>query len=292
MATTPAPAPSPKFVTAAQVVKDIRSLLTEGPFEIADELRSHLTRESLCDFSAQTVSSINSDVGDSLAQVIRTHVRGTTGDGTQLKAANRLYINPMSLGDKNSNLGIARTGSQLSYPLSISYDRNVVRHRSTLEPCFTRSGNVLTFTRKAKLMVISQLNWGNWSGADKWDAPTVDPSWRFNAGGNNRTVTSSLNFLFTGNFGGSASNVKVLPQTVFFYEEEIYPASVRQLVSVTEFTVKDPELESGEIEQLSLEIERSPYVISYGSRTDHMGFFKTTGAGIEDTSNYIEIIEL
>lgn len=266
--------------------------MVEGPLEIAQELRDHLNRPSVCNFAEQTIASLSSDTGDTLAQVIRTHVRNSSGDNTQLKAATRLYLNSVATREKESMTGITRTGAQLSYPLSINYERNVVRHKATLGKCYTRNNNVLTFTRPAKILLLAQLNWGEWSGADKWDAPTVDPTWRFSSGGNNRTVTCSLSYLLSGQLAGGSSTSKILPQSTVFYEEEVFPAQVRQLFSVTPLDVFDANSSYGKIETLSFEVERSPYVISYGARTDHVGLFKNTPANVEDGSNYFEIIEL
>ncbi len=281
-----------RFVTKSQVVKDLRSVFVDGPEELADQLREFIGRDSVCDFDQQIISSLGTDTGGSLAQTIRTHIRSTEGDNTTLRAAQRLYLNPASLPVKNSQVGITRTGAQLNYPLPIAYERDIVRHKAMMGKCFTRDNNVLTFTRPAKLLITSKLNWGVWSGADKWDAPTVDPNWRFSAGGNNRNVTASLSLMITGILAGGASTSKILPQTTVFYEEEVYPSQVRQVVSSTVIDVLTPADIRGKIETLTLSIERSPYVISYGSRTDHVGFFKNTALNVEDNTNYIEIIEL
>jgi hypothetical protein len=281
-----------RFVGSAQVVKDIRSIFIDGPVQIANELIAHIGRDSICDFDAQIIGSLASDTGGTLAQTIRTHIRSTQGDATLLKAANRLYVNPKTIPLRNSEIGITRTGAQLSYPLPIAYERDLVGHRAMLGECYTRVGNVLTFTRPARIMITAKLNWGVWSGADRWDAATVDPSWRFSSGGNNRTVTSSLSYLLGGNLAGGASTGKLLPQTTLFYEEEVYPAQVRQLVSSTVLNVKTPGDVLGIIDTLTFEVERSPYVITYGARTDHVGLFKETATGVEDTTNYFEIIEL
>lgn len=280
-----------RFVTTSQVVKDIRSVFVDGPVEVANELKSLIGRESVCDFDQQIISSLATDTGGSLAQTIRTHIRSTEGDNTVLRAAQRLYLNPASLAAKNSEVGITRPGAQLSYPLPINYERDLVRHKAMMPKCYTRQGNVLTFTRPARIVLTAKLNWGVWSGADTWDAPTVDPNWRFSSGGNNRNVTSSLSYVISGNLAAGASTGKILPQTTVFYEEEVFPSQVRQLMSSTVINVLTAGDPLGLIETLSFNVERSPYVIMYGVRTDHVGFFKGTAANTEDSTNYIEIIE-
>lgn len=281
-----------RFVTTGQVVKDIRSIFVDGPVEIADQVRALIGRESVCDFPAQIVGGLATDGGNTLAQTIRTHIRDTEGDNTQLKAANRLYLNPATVPLRNSEVAITRSGAQLSYPLQIAYERDLVRHKAMQGECYTREGNILTFTRPATIMINAKLNWGVWSGLDRWDAVTVDPSWRFSSGGNNRNVTTSLSMILGGTLFGGAQTDKILAQTTLFYEEEVYPAQVRQLVSSTILTVMTPTDVRGKIETLKLEIERSPYVLTYGVRTDHVGFFKNTAMNTEDTTNYIEIVEL
>ncbi len=281
-----------RFVTKSQVVKDVRSVFIVGPAEVAAELTELIGRQSVCDFDQQIISSLATDTDGSLAQTIRTHIRSTEGDDTTLRAAQRLYLNPPTLPVKNSQVGITRTGALLTYPLPIEYERDLIRHKAMMPKCYTREGNVLTFTRPAKIVITAKLNWGVWSGADKWDAPTVDPNWRFSAGGNNRNVTSSLSLVITGNLAGGASTDKILPQTTVFYEDEVYPSQVRQLMSSTAINVMTPGDPRGVIETLTFGVERSPYVIMYGVRTDHVGFFKETALNVEDTTNYIEIVEL
>lgn len=281
-----------RFVTTGQVVKDMRSIFIDGPAEIAQQVREIIGRESVCDFDAQIISSLATDAPSTLAQTIRTHVRSTEGDNTQLKAANRMYLNPRSIPVRNSQVAITRTGVQLSYPLPIAYERDLVGHVAMQDECYTREGNILTFHRPATIMITSKLNWGVWPGVDRWDAATADPSWRFSAGGNNRNVTTSLSLILSGTVFGGALTDKILPQTTVFYEEEVTPSQVRQLVSSTILTVMTPNSVYGKIESIALEIERSPYVITYGVRTDHVGFFKETAINVEDTSNYIEIVEL
>lgn len=285
MATTPT-----RFVTPDQVTRDLLNAIqaSTDPAWLAEQLG----RVSQCDFKAELIAGLAMTGGTSLEAQIRTFVRNNGGDTTALKAAERLYLNAIASAIRTSDQGISRTTAQLTSPLTFAYGRDVVQDKATLGKSYTRVGNVLTFTRAAKLMVISNLNWGVWPGSGDMEAVVTPPSWRFASGGNNRVVTAALNLLIEGSLVGGLVAQKLQPQSPVFYEEEIYPSTRRRLCNTTVLEVLTPTSKYGRIEKLTLDIERSPYVLSYGTQVDNVGFFKNTVAGTEDLANFIEIIEL
>lgn len=287
MATTPK-----RFVASGQVTRDLLNSIqadTDPDLAIVREL---LSRASNCDFKAELIAGLSQDGGTTLAQVIHTYIRNNSGDTTALKAAERLYLNPQSLPLKQSQHAYKRVTPQLTQALQIAYQRDIVQNLATLDKCYSRVGNVLTFTRPARIMLVASLNWGVWDGDGNWDSAPASPSWRFSAGGNNRVITAGLNVLIEGSLTQGVLARKLQPQAAIFYEEEIYPSTLRPMYSTMVLDVLTPQSSFGRIEKLSLEVERSPFVISYGTQVDNLGFFKTTVADSEDNSNFIEVIEL
>ena len=285
-----ATAPPTRFVTPDQVTRDLLNAIQASPD--MTWLTEQLARLSSCDFKAELLAGLLVTDGTSLETQIRTFIRNNGGDTTALKSAQRLYLNSKASAFLTSDLAVSRTTAQLTKPLTFAYSRDVVQDKACLPKCYTLAGNVLTFTRPARIMVISNLNWGVWPGTGAiTDAPPA-PSWRFAAGGNNRIITAALNFLIEGSLSGGALSRKLQPQNAVFYEEEIIPASKRRHANTTVLDVLTPSSNQGRIEKLTLEIERSPYVISFGTQVDNIGFFKNTAAGTEDLANYIEIVEL
>lgn len=281
-----------RFITSVQVTRDLLNVITANTDPTVAQVVNTLKRESVCDFKNELITNLGSDAGTGLAQHIRTFVRDNTGENTSLKAAERLYLNANEVDLNRSTQVHNRTTAQLTRPLLFSHQREVVRDKATLGKCYILNGNVLTFTRQARIAVVSHLNWGVWSGVGSLDSPPAAPSWRFDNSGSSRTVTASLNYLIAGSLTQGVVVRKLKPQTTVFYEEEVLSGIGRGLCSSTIFEVFNAQDPQGRIESLTFEIERSPYVVSFGTLTDGVGFFKTTPAGSEDLSNFIEIIEL
>lgn len=293
-------ATSPKrFVTSGQVTRDIAASFTAGTDPGLAVVRDKLNRPSVCDFKAQLISALAVSSLTSLPHAITTHVRDNSGDTTLLKSAERFYMNAAALPIKNSTQAFKRTTSQLTQPIALTTQRNMVRDQATMPKAYTRVGNVLTFTRPARLMIICSMNWGTFSGLGAYDDTPLEPSWRFASTGNNRTVSASVNLALTGSLSQGLLTRNVPLQSNVFYEEEIVPSSIRPLTSTIVLDVLSAQNNTGgmsnpfgRIEHLAFELERSPYVVSYGTQVDHIGFFKTTAAGLDDARNFIEVIEL
>lgn len=301
------PTPSGHFVLEGQVSKDLFETLQEES-ALSTLLRDRLKIVQHCNYPQLIAAAAAQSTAGSLGQYINDNMRGTAVSTTQLKSAHRLFFNPKTQMMNTSLRTMRRLDTELSHPLNILETRDLVGYLDSHSRPFTIVNNELTFTRPCKLLFILDANWGIWNGSgtingqmpvelngvgNPADWAMVEPTWRFTASGTNRTVTVQPSFNISGSLSTGSGTVKLQPAPVMFQEQDIYPYSpIQQVVSTLIVEVLRGSGAFGRVEKLQLTTERTPYVAHFGQVTDALGLFKTTIAGVEDKSNFVDVIEL
>lgn len=300
------PAPSGNFVLDGQVSKDLYNTLLADT-ALAALLRDKLKIVQQCDYPQQIAAAAASTQTDSLGAYIQANMRGVTETISQLKSATRLYLNPKSQLHGTSVHVLRRLDTELSHPLNVAYTKDLVGYLQSQAAPFTVAGNQLTFTRPCKLMFILKAHWGIWNGAGTItgemppelngtgvpsDWAMVEPLWRFSSSGTNRTVTVQPSFNLLGSLSTGSEVVKLQPSACMFQEQDVYPYDLIKQVTFLQVEVLRGSAAFGRVEKLNLTVERTPYVAHFGQSTDALGLFKATVSGLDDTSNYVDVLEL
>lgn len=298
--------PSGNFVLEGQVSRDLYDTL-QTDSAVSALLRDKLKIVQQCNYPQLIAAAAASTQTDSLGKYINDNMRGASSSTTQLKSAMRLFFNPKTQMKNTSLRTMRRLDTELSHGLEVIERKNLVGYLDSHEPPFTVDGNELTFTRPCRLMFILNARWGVWNGSGTLDGqmpaelngtgnPTdwamVEPTWRFTATGTNRTVTVQPSFNISGSLSTGSELVKLQPAPLMFQEQDIYPHSPITQISTVFVEVLRGSGAFGRVEKLQLTVERTPYVAHFGQVTDALGLFKNTIAGVEDSSNFVDVIEL
>lgn len=300
------PDPEGRFVLEGQVSKDL--LLTlQTQSALSTLLRERLKIVQQCDYQQLIEEAAASNQTGSLGKYINDNMRGNNVSPTQLKSATRLFFNPNSQMKNTSLNAIRRLDTQLSHPINVVGTRDMVGYLDSHVKPFTVSNNELTFTRACKLLLVFNACWGVWNGSGTIDGhmpPELngtgnpldwemsEPVWRFTPTGTNRAVTVQPSFNISGSLSTGTDVVKLQPTTVMFQEQDIYPYSLIKQSTSLMVEVLRGNGAFGRVEKLNITVERTPYVAHFGQSIDALGLFKSTIGGVEDASNFLDIIEL
>lgn len=291
--TTPTPAPSEisqKFVGAGQLSQDVLASIKKED-STGVQVAQQLKRIQSCNYDTALTASIQSAQPDSLGVYIRENLRNNVSDDTKLKSIRRHYFNPASL-DKGVSLRAFAAVDSLSQDVPLGVLEDTVTYYSTQPAGFTVEDNKrFVFTKKARYGLYMDLNVGLWSGQGPIQSQILTPIWK-NGNSANHEVTFSIYLQVTGSLSGGV-DVYTLPLlSGYILQQDVIDKYTQRVSAFFPFSAVDGDAPLGSIQKMNVILRRSSWVATYDGVTERLGFFKTTDAGVNDTSNYIELIEL
>lgn len=280
-----------KFVRKNNLLLDfLRSMEAEPPTPITSQLREQLAIAENCDFTQQLINSLSSTAENSLASYIRQYVRNNASDITELPAMERFYINAKEAALDHSAVSIQRVDVE-TLP-AIAFSSTTTRPAdflATKNPAWKYAAGAFEFNRRATIQV-------NYSLRALLDIPGVSTEetiqWRFSDSGTNRIVTLTPTLHLEGSL--TTGNTIAIPLlTAMFYPEHYHSKPRIPLDGSFTVTVGDNLATYGRIDRMRLSLQRSSWVARGPlGGYDSVLLPKTTIEQTEDTSNFLELIEL
>lgn len=296
-APTAAPTPSPenpgtgaRFVATGQVSADLRATL-QGEGSNATVLSGLLARTQSCDYDSDLVNSIQSTAVDSLGTYIRDHLRNNAGDETALKPIRRYYFNPGTLEKGYSQKAYAASNTT-QQDLTLGVLEDTITYYSTKTPSYSVvNGKRLQFTASGKYLVYFDINVGLWSGQGALASQALTPVWRYGSMVNHE-VSFSIYAIVRGNLASAAESYAIPILSSYVLQQDVLDKYAQRLNGSFAFDAIDSSFGLGSITSIEFVVIRGSWVATYDGTQERLGFFKLTDAGVTDSSNYIEIIQL
>lgn len=286
MATTATP--EGRFLATNQIVDDLLELIRQDTPE-AEDLRQLLKIQSNCDFPQQLATQLN-DRNSELQRFIRENFHPNQGVST-LGAASRLYFNAASVAKGNSGNVIVRNESDPNVMLHLAQQGQLNDHMHVKDPGFLISNNRVYFTRTGSYLLNLHLRLGMWSGLGALQDAQA-PAWRFSDTVVNRSLSLQPFLRLYGSLTGGVAYVDVKLLPLLLTKQMVEAKEPISLCARTTFKALTGSDVFGRIESFEVGLERGNTIAYFSNRPDAIGTFKTTDAGVVDTSNFIDLVEI
>ena len=296
MATTPPDdvIASGSYLRQGKILSDItRAITADTPTYNARQLAEKLKIRQVCNFQTELEQDVAKKTPDSLGGYIKQYVRNNTSDTTELPAAARMLFNSTDMQSNRSTTLMRRPGNDATFRLNLAEERKIVTNFATKEPIWATgpaTPGEITFTKPGNILVNINAMFGvAFSDTDTELNPIV---WRFSDTGTNRFVIITPYIELRGALSTGLPTMRLNLGELAIYPEDIISRKRVPFSSSLQFQVMSDDGVFGKVEGISFHIERSTWVGTVNGAMDGVGLFKQSLAGLPDTSNYMELIEL